>query len=1269
MPKILDLQTRFGVVDNATLALNKINAAAIGALGRVGFKTGGSGGGTGGTTGSDRHYRAPGLDNPFWVHPSRTRWFRNPDVDGISRSGRPSSPSVPIGGGSSTLYSFPGGLDRLFADTYRGIKNIKWFGDIYRSDHLTRLSHKGLTGFTDTEAAIRQMALAGFNPLRSQFYNPLRPSWWNQTYWDTKTKTHRSGDRGPFNTPFARGVSSFVSPIANAIRNDPLVQQFRSADWSLFRNAQALPNLGFTSSIRNLSSKVSSSLQNDPLVQQFRTANWSTLSLRNSQKFPNLGISSAFSNVSNLVKGINPFGDIYRPNNTSSKTFAGRNWSSWKIALNQFNQAGWNPLNSQFWNPFRPSFWEQGSQSYYKSQSSPYYNNIGPFNALKGVSTQVLNSFNKTIDAFTNMIKVSGRNLGYVGQGINYLYGGAKQGLHQAGQGINNLWQTVSAPYRGAAPPSTLSQQAQQQAAQAAAAQAAAATATVLPTSGLPLGASLSDRQRSHTAHSLAHRASTAYFTQLKKEGFTIPVALKKAKGLYRREFTDIFDMLGPNLTQEQIAAGRGGTGRGDGRRRTSLGRGRGDSISPIGSEYAGIAAAFAAAIPIRSALEFEHQTALIHKVMPEGSNFDKITRDIKAYSMLSGHDPSEIAQIAAFHQRAGFKDDPTVFSKDVLRASVAWEIPIEEVANNFAYLRTIFKLTQDELRTLSDVLNTLGNKTIATSRDILTITTSIGGLGQSLGLTPEQSAGVGAVFRSQGIPPGEVSTMLNMMFASIISGNLHGTEQQQAEAAYFLRGIGASPETFQNALPGEGYERLLTLFENLHNLRKFDPAFSQQVVTSLVAQRQLKRAIKPTGEGFDIWEAIRDILNLDHTGSISSEYGVLAATTGKQLEFLGNRVELVSIALGDTMLPMLQAISVLAKDVIPDIIAWTENNSATISAMITNLGAVAGVAIVSGIGSLFKHLIGSFLSGPDKEKGERTILSRIPGLDKAPWLKKILESATFGRIAGGVGAVLGIGNVIYQNYIKGLEREEALRLWLESGKDNAMFNYIKKREAFLPEIEKASTEYDQYTFTKETILSSSNLKDTIASIRTRRNTLRSISGVDPIDRSFAGSSQNIRSLTKQEQVELADAEFFLEIMNTPIDVNTDPRIENMMLPADIFSETYGTPEIQKIALQYLSDKISQRGSTVRDLTTELASSDPRNSVPQSEAIPQEQNTTSIDTVSVSPSEIAKRMLKVLEDIKSLLSPTSGTSPWLDKISRQYEYVSAFWGQQPRPTG
>ncbi|TKU45544.1 phage tail tape measure protein [Citrobacter sp. wls716] len=334
-----------------------------------------------------------------------------------------------------------------------------------------------------------------------------------------------------------------------------------------------------------------------------------------------------------------------------------------------------------------------------------------------------------------------------------------------------------------------------------------------------------------------------------------------------------------------------------------------------------------------KAAIDFESQMADVRKVVDFDTpkQFAEMGEDILKMSDRLPMAANDIAKLVAAGGQAGIaREDLKQFAEDALKMGVAFDQSADQSGDMMAKWRTSFKMTQQEVVSLADKINYLSNNGAANAQQISDIITRIGPLGAVAGIASGQIAALGATLAGVGVEQEVAATGIKNFMLAITGGS-----KQQQEAFQFL-GFNSKKLAADMQKDAQG-----TMLKVLESISKLDKARQPKALNALFGKESIG-AIAPLLTNLDLLKKNFNMVGdaSQYTGSMQKEYEARAATTANQLQLLRNQAIHAGVALGNALLPQINASASGLMPLIQKSTDFVSRNPAMVRAL---LGAAAG--------------------------------------------------------------------------------------------------------------------------------------------------------------------------------------------------------------------------------------------------------------------------------------------------------------------------------------
>ncbi|HGJ5882469.1 phage tail tape measure protein [Arsenophonus sp.] len=370
----------------------------------------------------------------------------------------------------------------------------------------------------------------------------------------------------------------------------------------------------------------------------------------------------------------------------------------------------------------------------------------------------------------------------------------------------------------------------------------------------------------------------------------------------------------------------------------------------------AGIVTAMAG--PIKQAIDFESTMADVRKVVdfdtPE--QFKQMSEDILKLSTALPMAADGIGQIVAAGGQAGIaKEELMSFAQSAVKMGIAFDQTAEQSGQMMAQWRTAFRLTQNDVISLADKINYLGNNGPANAAKISEIVTRIGPLGEVAGLASGEIAALGATIAGMGVESDVAATGIKNFMLALTKGKSATKSQKIA-----LRTLKISPKKLAAQMQKDAKGAMLMVLKAIEKVPKKDQA---ALLNDLFGSESLG-AIAPLLTNLKLLE-----VNLDRVadkqkygGSMQKEYATRAVTTANAIQLFKNQMHVASVSIGSIFLPSIVEATEKIQPLIEQFRTWSKANPELIKSFakwgLYLLGTATAVGVVTRAFRIFNSVM-----------------------------------------------------------------------------------------------------------------------------------------------------------------------------------------------------------------------------------------------------------------------------------------------------------------------
>lgn len=371
----------------------------------------------------------------------------------------------------------------------------------------------------------------------------------------------------------------------------------------------------------------------------------------------------------------------------------------------------------------------------------------------------------------------------------------------------------------------------------------------------------------------------------------------------------------------------------------------RGGATKVLGGS---IVAATATVVPVKLAIDFESAMADVNKVFTgTDSQFKALNTEIIKMSTVLPMAATDIATIVASGAQSGIAaGELTKFAETAVKMGVAFDITAAESGQAMAEMRTAFKMSQEQVTSLADQINFLGNNTPAAAKGIMEIVQRIGPLGEVGGFASSSIAALGATMRGMGVSEEIAATGIKNTMLALVAGE-SATKGQIAAYKELGLDYGKVAKDMQKDANGT----TLMVLKQIASLDKYKQA---AILKDLFGSESLG-AIAPLLTNMEALEknlnSVSQANKKAWDSSMQKEYEARADTTANKLQLLKNNATGLGITIGTALLPVVSSMAEKMSTVIGSVTAWAQENPALASTL-TKV-AVGAIAVAGGVSAL----------------------------------------------------------------------------------------------------------------------------------------------------------------------------------------------------------------------------------------------------------------------------------------------------------------------------
>ena len=462
---------------------------------------------------------------------------------------------------------------------------------------------------------------------------------------------------------------------------------------------------------------------------------------------------------------------------------------------------------------------------------------------------------------------------------------------------------------------------------------------------------------------------------------------------------------------------------------------------SELQGQIVGAAAvAFSLAQPTREAIEFESAMSDVRKTVdfdtPE--QFAQMNQDILKMGRSLPLAHKDLAALVAAGGQAGLaREELAKFAEDAAKMATAFDkLSADEAGTMMAQWRTSFKMSQDEVRALSDQINYLSNVTASDTTSLAQILTNVGSLGDVAGLSASSILALGTTMSSVGVKSDVAGTGIKNFMLSLVAGEAATKSQREA-----FEKLGLDSKKVSKDMQKDSEGTILKVLQGVSKLSKAEQATTLQQLFG----KESIGAIAPLLTNLDELKKNLDAVSdsTKYAGSMQKEFEERNKTTANTLQLTRNRVAEVGIKIGNVLLPHINNFLTTMNPLLDKLSAFISENEVLVASVIGVTGGLVALKIASlALGYAWTFVSGGALILQKTYLALRSsaVLAAVAtkGWAAAQWLFNAAMTANpIGLIVAAIAAVIAAGVALYMHWdtvkAKFVEVWEGIKNWFTS--------------------------------------------------------------------------------------------------------------------------------------------------------------------------------------------------------------------------------------------
>lgn len=312
----------------------------------------------------------------------------------------------------------------------------------------------------------------------------------------------------------------------------------------------------------------------------------------------------------------------------------------------------------------------------------------------------------------------------------------------------------------------------------------------------------------------------------------------------------------------------------------------------------------------IKAAIDFESAFAGVRKTVDateaEFQNLSKGIRQMAKEIPISVIEISKIAEVAG--QLGIAKNDILGFTRTMADLGATTNLSAEEAASAIAKFASIMQMPLKDVDRFSSTIVDLGNKTVATESEIVSIATQIVGAGKQIGLTVPEILGLSSTLASLRVPSEMARGAIQRLFSDLENAVYRGgTDLDQ-----FAKISGTSSEGFAKAFKEKPMIAISAFINGLSKIKRESGSMGLTLDDLGMKEIRLRNVLfKLAGAEGELEEQLK-MGNQAWKDNIATniEAQKRYETAASKLKIFWNQIYDLGITLGNFLIPYLTTVT-----------------------------------------------------------------------------------------------------------------------------------------------------------------------------------------------------------------------------------------------------------------------------------------------------------------------------------------------------------------------
>ncbi|MCX9067652.1 phage tail tape measure protein [Citrobacter portucalensis] len=278
-------------------------------------------------------------------------------------------------------------------------------------------------------------------------------------------------------------------------------------------------------------------------------------------------------------------------------------------------------------------------------------------------------------------------------------------------------------------------------------------------------------------------------------------------------------------------------------------------------------------------------------------------------------------------------------FASVTAKASVAFELPADQLAENMGKIAQLYKVPISNIEQLGDVINYLDDNAMSKGADIIDVLQRMGDTAGQLNY--QKAAALGSTFLTLGSAPEVAASAAKAMVRELSIATIQGKRFQEGMAALKM-----DPAKLQKSMSKDAMGTIVSVLERVNNLKPDDRT---PMLTQLFGKEFGDDAAKLAQNLPELRRQLELTQGQAAKGSMQKESDINKDSLSAQWMLTKAGTQNVMSGLGESLRPPLMEIMRDIQPVIRSIRLWVEQNPQLTATIMKIVAALAAMAVALG--------------------------------------------------------------------------------------------------------------------------------------------------------------------------------------------------------------------------------------------------------------------------------------------------------------------------------